>query len=95
MREQDGRVTVAFIEATEWTRKLRIGVLLMGSVETAILGFLAYGGVSAAWLVVVGFFFGVVTVSGVAADCMRRLDSGRSYIEQVCHDMEKGLIARS
>ncbi|HWG04451.1 MAG TPA: hypothetical protein VG271_05505 [Beijerinckiaceae bacterium] len=76
-------------EANEVARALQIGGLLFAIAAFAILGVMIHFNFSLDWIVAAGFAMVIVSISALIAEVFRRLDAGRSYIEQTLTEIEE------
>jgi hypothetical protein len=73
---------VAMREAREFRRRLTMDAIGGQFIMIAILGLMTYFDVGIRWVLIVGFFLSVGTLSGLIIECAMRSDAGRSYLEQ-------------
>jgi hypothetical protein len=88
----DARVTVAKREADEFSKSSHAVVFILLGVYAVALVSMAFFHASLAWLLVVGFLVGTLIICQTIIECITRLDAGRAYLEQVCHDMNERLV---
>ena len=87
----DARAHVAKREAKEYRRTIMGWFYIMLGIYGIVLGAIAFFHVGVEWLLVAGFLFGTFIICQIVIDGIARLDAGRAYLEQVCHDMNERL----
>jgi hypothetical protein len=88
----DVRASVAKREAREYMSERNAGVYIFLAIEAVILGVMAFFQIPLAWLITVGFLVSTFIICQAVVDGIGRLDAGRGYLEQVCHDMNERLV---
>jgi hypothetical protein len=87
--QHDPRVSIAWRECREYVKENKYISLYYEAIAAAIIGGMAYWQVPDRWIIVVGVVIIINSVSVFIAIGIGRLDRGRSYLEQCCHDIEK------
>ena len=90
----DVRVEHAVREVRSLRRQLTRQALWGQVIMVLVLGALAYFDVNLKWIVVVGFFLSVGTITSVIEEAVGRLEAGRSFLEQITSDIEEQLARR-
>jgi hypothetical protein len=88
MAQDDPRVDIAVREAREFRGRLGWHVAYGQITMLIVLGVMGYFGASIRWMLVIGLFLGVGTVSAAILEIGLRLDAGRSYMELWAKEIE-------
>jgi uncharacterized membrane protein HdeD (DUF308 family) len=88
----DVRAELARKEAGEYRQQAHAAVFILLGIYAVVLGAMAFFHAGVEWLLVVGFLFGTLVICQTVIDGIARLDAGRGYLEQMCHDMNERIV---
>jgi hypothetical protein len=90
--QHDPRVSIAWRECRQYWQETRIVAIIYEGIAAAVLGGMAYWQVPDRWIIVVGVIILINASYGLISIGVGRLDRGRSYLEQCCHNIEQAIV---
>jgi hypothetical protein len=84
-------VEVAAREARNYKSEAHAAALILLGIDGIILSAMAFFRAPVEWMIVVGFLLSTLIICQLIVEGIGRLDAGRAYLEQVCHDMNERL----